>query len=125
MTPEGRLKEIAERAERATPGPWHSTETAVFAGNEGQTVADMAFADDEGECSNNAIFTAYAREDIPYLLEQVAALQAERDQLQGAFTATHEIAVDLLTRMVTEENIRGYAARLQRIKAMVGKWGTK
>ena len=99
-----RLKEIAERAEKATPGPWHLRHTDIYGGIEignqpylddalseeafdsawaewskrdiaiCELSGDMRVATEERE-HPNAEFIAHAREDIPFLLSVVAQLQ--------------------------------------------------
>ena len=117
MTSEdARIAQIQERTEKATKGPWvwrdcydsgdcklHQSEGLdadcenIDAGRielqaEGSTVVKVwaAFADDSGlEVSrDDARFIEHAREDIPYLLDRVAALtqalEEARQQLQVA-----------------------------------------
>ncbi len=76
MTDQNRIAEIKARCERATPGPWAWYEIAreiftengvpVVAGTEGNGVAAN---DDDFE------FIIHAREDIPFLLAQLAERQ--------------------------------------------------
>lgn len=83
-----RLKEIRERAEKATPGPWitvaHSWEqTSVFTdADDIQIAACLYQGDEESEESNDqndrcAEFIAHARDDVPYLLQEVERLNEE------------------------------------------------
>jgi hypothetical protein len=83
MTDE-RLKEIQERLNKATPGPWRisprggSDEERPFVDNKQYDVARMCHeAGVLGEPSfawADADFIAYAREDIPFLLAEVERL---------------------------------------------------
>src|SRR5574344_648601 len=71
-----RLDEIRQRAEAATPGPWE----AVSKGNSIQSNAVVSAMYGDGPKLNicpsttNAAFIAHSREDIPYLLSEVAEL---------------------------------------------------
>ncbi|WZO97291.1 hypothetical protein EP7_004316 [Isosphaeraceae bacterium EP7] len=77
-----RVKEIKERCEKATPGPWMFDESLHVAAG-----FDPIFGWDgagKTECKeSDARFIAHAREDIPYLLARVAELE---EFLAGANT---------------------------------------
>ena len=91
-----RLKEIAERAEKATPGPWEyyggrSIDTPpIHADEANYGIPDEGFeggyqfycsADDGAWRYADGEFIAHAREDIPFLL-------AEIERLKQALTAS-------------------------------------
>lgn len=79
-----RLNEIAERVAKASPGPWEfdikgwitpSRQLEVFyvcADNSHSVKVVDSLREEDGD------FIAHARQDIPWLLEQVAALTAEK-----------------------------------------------
>ena len=76
-------KEIQERCERATEGPWTENKPDKVDGWQPGycIVANMGgkvYANPSGGCSpsNDIRFIAHARQDIPALLELVATLQA-------------------------------------------------
>lgn len=84
LTPE-REGEIAARVEAAHPGPWRRSD------DEGSLERYVLSEDDLmaisfGYRGNNtqaeANFVAHAREDVPALLAELAAVRAERDALQ-------------------------------------------
>lgn len=69
-----RETEIAARLKAATAGPWSvSPEYSDVLGPDGEQLADFWY-DADGE------FMAHAREDVPVLLAELAAVRAERDQ---------------------------------------------
>lgn len=83
-----RLKEIAERAKRATPGPWRRgqmpeweswmivSESAFDPGDEEDpTPIHRPIVDSEYTAPSDAEFIAAAREDIPWLLAEVERLR--------------------------------------------------
>lgn len=70
---------VAARARRATPGPWGYDRAG------GAVVAvDAAGLREVAACGHDpdAAFVAHAREDVPWLLGQLAAEQAARAALQ-------------------------------------------
>lgn len=76
---EQEIKQIEERANKATPGPWEFVDMAyeIWAGNE--TV--VGSTEDEGlaiSC-DNAEFIAHSRTDIDRMLAEVKRLQKELD----------------------------------------------
>lgn len=85
MTDEVRLREIEERANAATEGPWldydnvhgaHIVRTTDAHGGLNVAAVDLAHAVESfHERNANTAFIAHAREDIPWLLAEVAALQ--------------------------------------------------
>ena len=74
MTDQTRLAEIRARVEAATPGPW-TTKTLHT------TLVD-------------ADFIAHSRADVPFLLNLVASLTAERDALQAKVDAAVQECYD-------------------------------
>lgn len=77
-----RLAEIRARAERATEGPWvqlppwetvPATTPSIISPN-----GDIA---DRIEAEADAEFIAHAREDVPYLLDEVERLRADLSRL--------------------------------------------
>lgn len=100
-----RLKEIRERLEKATPGPWlkgswrgqckkshyHGGESCKYDYTLDASAACVSTAtenqeligyDDYGPVlgDNDAEFIAHAREDIPFLLSEIERVTAERDE---------------------------------------------
>lgn len=88
MTRSGRLKEIRERVEKASPGPW----SWYWRKEDGQTdcgvtrepipghvysVCRAPRYENEGPGSDNLWFIAHAREDIPFLLQELAEQEKE------------------------------------------------
>lgn len=87
MTPEER-QAIRERAEAATPGPWHAGPSYY----EGPLVSYVAGAhvsvhpeasDDRQEGVADAEFIAHARSDVPALLDDIDRLEAEKAELEA------------------------------------------
>lgn len=113
LTPE-REAEIAARAEAATPGPWHRSDDAHslerYVLSEDATLA-ISFGYRGNRTQAEAEFVAHAREDIPALLAELAAVRAERDQARVA--ALNE-AADHFDRMADFEPDQGYRARIMR-----------
>lgn len=66
MIDEERLAEIEARADKAPPPPW-----------------GMKIHDDDPEDADvlAALFVSHARDDVPWLIDRVRALTAERDAL--------------------------------------------
>lgn len=88
LTPD-QLSAIRKRADAATPGPWvshHVNSLGVTIGS--YTVPGFGFDDIgrttwDGLTSNNHDFMAYARDDIPALLDEVERLKSENDDLRS------------------------------------------
>lgn len=97
MTDEGRLAEIRAREQAATPGPWgrygwpgpdgeiRPLQGAIEAAP-GLSIGSVEHTEPIARFSGyllpveaNADFSAHARQDIPYLLEQLDALRADLD----------------------------------------------
>lgn len=100
---DSRLADIRIREAQATPGPW-GTE---YDGNgtyyvharlrttprEGMTsdgvVAELHGEHADGQTYHNARFTAHAREDVPFLLDRVAELEAQVKRVRD-WATSHE-----------------------------------
>ena len=88
MTDKDRLAEIKARHELATRGPWVETTsdyhpTSHGIGEPGRTYLGWAHLSDTDSYPNwtaNSSFVTNAREDIPWLLDLVDKLIAERDE---------------------------------------------
>jgi hypothetical protein len=96
------LEAIRQRARNATPGPWGTGDgyEQSSRGNYVWSVENgvIVCAEQDGtDCvldTNDATFIAYARTDIPALLEHIEALEAENHRYKRAF------------EIITESNIR-------------------
>ena len=98
MTDQTRLAEIRARVEAATPGPWEFSESNLIVAPEPDdsdwwgevaSVTDSYF--------NNTVdadFIAHSRADVPFLLNLVASLTAERDALQAKVDAAVQECYD-------------------------------
>ena len=79
--PEVRIAEIRDRCRRATPGPWaHFADGYVErAGDPGETIGvTCARRPDNGDplpAPANAEFVAHARDDVPWLLDELERLR--------------------------------------------------
>ena len=80
-----RLAEIKARADAATPGPWQWREdepaSLVHVTDPRMHPWNILKAPDWGPTLADAAFIAAAREDVPWLLDLVDSLTAERDAL--------------------------------------------
>ena len=89
-----RLDQIRQRAAQATPGPWRCTSYEVM--SEATGVHVICFGhdrDDYGRVDEpDAEFIAHAREDIPYLLQELATLSDRIAALEGALQRQTERA---------------------------------
>ena len=99
-----RIAEIRARVEAATPGPW-TTKTLHT------TLADAAFI-------------AHSGEDVPYLLDLVASLTAERDEYRRALrylvgNEWEESAGDTLSEKAMSTVIDRQASELAALRAVV------
>lgn len=101
------IKDIAERAEKATPGPWQSRHEfdwdgmceiigAIDGPDDGRfhytVVCDINEAPDEWEA--NRQFIIHARTDIPALLAHITALEKERDEARSRANKFRQIIID-------------------------------
>ena len=83
MTPADRLAEIRARAEAADEGPWYISDLDVAWEDHKPIVARLDASvitrhlpsHPPTRTSNNAEFLVHCVEDVPYLLERVAALE--------------------------------------------------
>jgi len=123
-----RLKQIKERADAATPGPWkegdyyeavYSDDNRILADLCGSSECDYIpprgrYIDDRNyeeaqfrgwdEQRNNAAFIAHARTDIPFLLDAIEAANERITALEMELDALKEIAGDM-ERIPTLESI--------------------
>ena len=85
-----RLQTIREREQKATKGPWlwdgsdtEADEPYIFTDRShvAPKSVSVLFNADWGT-NEDADFIAHSREDLPFLLDLVASLQAERERLQ-------------------------------------------
>jgi hypothetical protein len=91
MTPE-QLQAIAEREKRATPGPWavgQDEERASRPEFVHDTRGHVLFDGDEAE-HDDLQFAAYARTDIPALLELVREQARELERLRSALIVAED-----------------------------------
>ena len=129
-----RLDEIKARAEAATPGPWlqdgpwwtddgGSEPTAlpcVVDANRALVVfppdaTDVGMKRPEDRAANMA-FIAAAREDVPWLVSEVARLTAELAEVKRTYTPCD---LDLLTER------DALAAQVARVEALAEEWRYK
>ncbi len=85
---QGKLGEIREWAEMATPGPWRqsSDEGHIWSGEKNPLI--MVIDGFRGSSRfNDCEFIAASRNDIPALLDHITTLTAERDRLRDALQA--------------------------------------
>ena len=85
-----RLREIRERAEKATLGPWYVGEKITWMVRS-SAFGNIAHCDLQGGPGNeaDAVFIAHAREDIPYLLERLETLERENEKLREDMRQIH------------------------------------
>lgn len=86
MTPEQREQEIRARCDRATPGPWGTwpdgTEESVESLSLGRFVCHLN--SNMRDFRADSAFIAGAREDVPWLLAQLAEARREAASLRAA-----------------------------------------
>ena len=79
-----RLKEIKERAAKATPGPWRAEGSFIFDENHSGWWPPLV---EVHKNAGNAEFVAHSREDIPHLIRRLEetekALEAARKALDA------------------------------------------
>jgi hypothetical protein len=75
-----RLAQIRARAEAATPGPWFSDIGNFMVWDETSEDSE-AVAKEIGD--DDCVFIAHSREDVPFVLDLVDSLTAERDTLRA------------------------------------------
>ena len=76
---EQRLKEIEDRTNAATPGPWDMDGSGVYGAGETEVVTFTDYL----PIGDDADFIAYARQDIPDLIAEVRRLREELNQSQS------------------------------------------
>lgn len=87
---EERLKEIRQREQKATPGPWVSIEETWNEGAVGGCPKmvtpwrEDAFEGDD-EAAANMDFIYHARQDIPFLLDRIEQLETQVEDLRDDF----------------------------------------
>jgi len=106
LTPE-REQEIQARAEAATPGPWCTDSWEIYQGTEYEPglsswIGETCRADDSDGARADAAFIAHARQDVPALLSEIAALRRS--------VAHHQARADKLSRQVVSVRRERHAA---------------
>lgn len=90
LTPE-QLKAIAERASRATEGPWQAHHWQITAGvnpSGDGLITLFRYTDSLAKpCQDDTVFVAHARTDIPLLLSHIAALESKAGFEEGVKAA--------------------------------------
>lgn len=99
---EQRLLEIRARLAQASPGPWevspratpYGSVDAITDSDEQIVVTSWCSVNDDGSCDeglagrfDDISFCAASREDVPFLLEEIERLAAERNEAQNAVAA--------------------------------------
>ena len=103
-----RLEEIKDRCEVATPGKWgYSQIFNSILGGRGWTKTICHSAADNG---NNMDFIANARQDVPWLIEQLESKRAEVERLRVAL-------IDAINNAGTEGD---YIILLTRYNDLIG-----
>ena len=112
---DSRLQEIADRASRATPGPWHASES--IDPNEGYIYTDdtdvVADTCESFRAQADADFIAAARDDVPWLLAEHERLSRELRQLSDVIMAN-------IPRIANAEAARRVVTVAQEIEAEAG-----
>lgn len=110
-----RIDEIAARAEKATPEPWHESMTNGHHATIWDATGYCKLAIIYGELidGNNAQFIAHARSDVPWLLSQLSSAQDEiaRAEERGYLKAIEE----------KRERIDGFKAENERLRAIIAE----
>ena len=78
-----RLKEIAGRVEKATDGPWQTRFIHRLFCRVRESPGDLAFNTKPKEDWVDADFIAHSRSDIPWLLQELSAADAENVGLRA------------------------------------------
>lgn len=102
-----RLKEIRERAEQATPGPWGYDQFSEYVYNHERKIADVG---DDDMTDRDGFFIAEARQDIPFLLDVI-------HKLRWMLLLTKHIA------QITVEAHRGFDDNVDDLPALLDKLG--
>ena len=83
------LKEIEDRANAATKGPWSKSDSLVTS-NEGLICATCFVSVTSFQIDLNAKFISHAREDIPALIARVRELESDKTKLYLSVAALSE-----------------------------------
>jgi len=86
-----KIKEIRERCEAATTGPWCIRRYTVEDYNSNQICGDFGFRTDDDKK-----FIAHARGDIPDLLDYIAVIKCEKEALEFSFKNREKAFVQAL-----------------------------
>lgn len=88
------IEAIEKRCNEATPGPWeegftyHGSQHCGAVRHNGRVVCETRYFD-MGNSEPNAEFIAHAREDIPFLLNEVKRLTAELERPRTTLNGTY------------------------------------
>lgn len=84
MISKNKLKEVEDRANAATPGPWYTRNKlgGVFS-NPGTTDGVFIAADDFNPIEANEIFAAHSRQDVPNLIAEIRRLREALEIIAG------------------------------------------
>lgn len=93
---EERIAEIRGREKAATQGPWGNMLALVISGEKDIAVAQYSRGVTRDEQRANAAFIAYAREDIPALLDEVERLRAENERQKEVISFLGDAAKGLV-----------------------------
>ncbi len=109
---EEQLQAIEERANKATPGPWH----CYYSLSVGATVQQgpgkpWIFRAQEGATRADLDFVAAAREDVPALIAEVRSLRAKLDAVP--VTAINQLAMDSIDDAWSRKSLRAVRAWLK------------
>ena len=110
MTLPQKLKEIKERAEKATPGPWYPCGcryTMIYRDLNSQEIEDIAevcnhFRDEE-QIEMNKQFIAASRTDIPRLVKALEACRDQRNIMIGLHHGDYAEAINKITKLFDEK----------------------
>jgi hypothetical protein len=105
-----RLEEIKQRCEKSTPEPWNvrtHPELPSFVewrpAGRSHGIEILQQDDTNYQTRDEDVeFVAHARQDIPWLLEQVAAERARNLELRQAFSHIHKAKYDDQNRLLRE-----------------------
>lgn len=109
-----RLDAIRARCERATPGPWYNGDGSVdrfFAGKntvatKERVIVERATYNDDFDIQtySDIEFIAHSREDIPYPLDRVAALEAESAEQKRLYQIGVNAGADAIRQIKAERD---------------------
>lgn len=123
MTPE-QLKQIRERADKATPGPWKSIRPGHRQATKYRSVQigrDAAYTTLEMEPSD-AKFISESRQDVPDLLDEVERLKEEVKELSRLRAANGHLEQELQvlrSREMCADDIADYAEDRAKLVAKI------